>query len=382
MIKKKALMLTIFSVLVSLLVMPAMAAPEISAKSAVLIEAESGEILYEKNADAQMLIASTTKIMTALVVLDHCDCDDTVEIKAEQAAVEGSSMYLRAGEKLTVRELLYGLLLSSGNDAASVLAYHTAGSIEEFADWMNQKAAEIGATSSGFKNPHGLDAEGHHSTAKDMAKIAAAAMKNKTFAEIVSTKNITIGNRSLTNHNKLLWNYDGALGIKTGYTKSAGRTLVSCAERNGLRLICVTLNDPDDWNDHASLYDWGFENCRRENIVNRTSDYCTLPVISGEKAIVGVRAAEDFSVLLKNADDSVEVLPELPEFVYADVTEGDVAGKLVIKLNGEEIKTVDLVYSESIAKDEKIKLSLWEQIKRGWLIAVKNGMSKIGYYGG
>ncbi len=372
MIKKGVLFLLIFSVLTAFFPAEALAAPDdVSAKAAVLIDAHTGETLYEKNADEKMLIASTTKIMTALVVLENCGGDEIVEIKSEHIAVEGSSMYLKPGEKLTVRELLYGLLLSSGNDAASVLAYHTAGSIEKFAVLMNEKAAAIGAENTSFENPHGLDGEKHYSTAADMAKIAAAAMENRTFSEIVSTKTVTIGSRTLKNHNKLLWNYEGALGIKTGYTKSAGRTLVSCAERDGLKIICVTLNAADDWNDHTVLYDWAFSNCRYKNAVTDKKDYSRIAVISGEENTVGVRAAESFSILLKNAEDRLEVIPQLAEFVYADVIKGDKAGELIIKLNGEEVKTIDLLYSETVLKDETIKLSVAEKIKRGLGFAIE-----------
>ncbi len=189
-----------------------------------------------------MLIASTTKIMTALVVLENCSPDDQVKILPEYTSVEGSSMYLKAGESYTVRDLLYGMLLVSGNDAATALAYYCGGSIAGFAEMMNAKAREMGLTNSSCKNPHGLDADGHYSSAEDLAEITREAMKNELFAKIVGTKTYTIGEQTYMNHNKLLWNYDGMLGVKTGYTMAAGRSLVSCAERNGLRLICVTLS--------------------------------------------------------------------------------------------------------------------------------------------
>ena len=269
--------------LLATLTLPAFAAPEVSAKSCILIDAESGASLFEYNADAQMPIASTTKILTALVVIERCKLEDTVFIESKHVDVEGSSMYLVPGETLTVRELLYGLLLASGNDAATALAYHTAGDIDAFADLMNEKAASLGCSSSNFTNPHGLNSDRHYSTAGDLAIIAATVMENDTLSDIVSTKSVTISSRSYTNHNKLLWTCDGALGMKTGYTSMAGRTLVSCAERDGIRLICVTLNDPDDWDDHINLYDWGFSQRTRYKIEKRSDIYAPVPVISGVK---------------------------------------------------------------------------------------------------
>ena len=223
-----------------------LAAPTISARRAIVTDALSGAALYEKDADAQSRIASTTKILTALVVAERCDPDEIVVIPPAAAGIKGSSMDLRAGERLTVRELLYGLLLVSGNDAAAALAIHCAGSEAAFAALMNEKARELGAADSRFVNPHGLDAEGHFSTARDLTKIAAAAMDNPLLREITSTKRAQIGDRTLVNHNKLLWRGQDVVGVKTGYTRAAGRILVSAAERDGRRLIAVTIDDPDD----------------------------------------------------------------------------------------------------------------------------------------
>ena len=231
-----------------------------AAQAAIVVHPETGTVLYEKNADARLGIASTTKIMTALVVLEHCALDESVEILPEYTAVEGSSMYLRAGETYTVEELLYGMMLVSGNDAAVALACHTAGSVQAFANMMNDKARTLGMTGSAFQNPSGLDAEGQYSTARDMAALTCAAMANDTFCTIVATERVTIGGQTLVNHNRLLRCYDGAIGVKTGYTKASGRALVSCAQRGATRFVCVTLSDPDDWNDHTRLLDWAFEN--------------------------------------------------------------------------------------------------------------------------
>lgn len=236
---------------------PAVAeALEVSATAAVLMDADMGQVLYEKNGDRQMLIASTTKIMTALVVLEHAAPDDVITVTPDHMA-EGSSMYLRAGETLRVEELLYGLLLCSGNDAALALT-ECAGGLVPFVALMNEKAAALGMAHTSFANPNGLDADGHYSTARDMAVLAAAAVENPTFRRICSSRSVTIGQRTMENHNRLLRQVEGCVGLKTGYTQAAGRTLVSCTERDSCRLVAVTLQDGNDWADHAALYDYGF----------------------------------------------------------------------------------------------------------------------------
>ena len=231
-------------------------AVEVSATACVLMDADTGLVLYRKNEDQRMLIASVTKLMTALVVLEQGEVDETVTVTAAHMA-EGSSMYLRVGEKLTLEELLYGLLLCSGNDAALALT-ECAGGVEPFVALMNEKAAALGMKNTHFANPNGLDDEEHYSTAYDMALLACAAANEPTLRRIASKRTAAIGGRTLTNHNKLLSRMDGCIGLKTGYTKAAGRTLVSCAEREGHRLVAVTLRDGNDWNDHEMLYDRGF----------------------------------------------------------------------------------------------------------------------------
>ena len=229
---------------------------QLSATAAILMDADSGEILYEKDAGRRMRIASTTKIMTALVALDRARLTDTITVTAAHM-VEGSSMYLKPGETVTVEELLYGLMPCSGNDAALALA-DCCGGLEEFVQAMNDKAAELGMQDTSFANPNGLDDEAHYSTARDMAVLAAYAAQNPTFRRICSTRTATVGSRTMTNHNKLLSQLEGCIGMKTGYTKAAGRTLVSCAQRDGCRLVAVTLCDGNDWADHKSLYEMGF----------------------------------------------------------------------------------------------------------------------------
>lgn len=242
-------------------------AVEVSAAAAVLMDADSGRLLYEKNGEKRMLIASTTKLMTALVALEQGGLQQEITVTGGHMA-EGSSMYLRPGEKLTLETLLYGLLLSSGNDAALAVTECMGGAVP-FVARMNEKAAELGMENTHFANPNGLDDEVHYSTAEDMARLAAAAMDDPVLRRVASTRTARIGGRTLTNHNKLLSRVEGCVGLKTGYTRAAGRTLVSCAERDGVRLVAVTLQDGDDWNDHASLYEQGFRVLRPVKAVER-----------------------------------------------------------------------------------------------------------------
>ena len=244
-------------------------AVQLSAAAAILMDADSGEILFEKDAGRCMRIASTTKIMTALVALERAKLTDTITVTASHM-VEGSSMYLKPGETVTVEELLYGLMLCSGNDAALALA-DCCGGLDAFVQAMNEKAAALGMKDTSFANPNGLDDENHYSTARDMAVLAAYAAEDPTFRRICSTKTATVGGRSMTNHNKLLRQIEGCIGMKTGYTKAAGRTLVSCAERQGRRLVAVTLCDGNDWADHKTLYD-GQRRCGPAGRQGRSGD--------------------------------------------------------------------------------------------------------------
>lgn len=358
-------LLTIIIFVMTIMPVQIFAQPGVSAQCFVLVESETGTVLLEGNADSRMLIASTTKIMTALVVIENCDLEEVLSVKQEYTLVEGSSMYLKPGERLTVESVLYGLMLSSGNDAAVALACHTAGSVEAFAQLMNKKAKELGMTNSSFKNPHGLDADGHYSTAKDMAILTVEAMHNPEFAEIVSTKTINVAGRSLTNHNKLLWKYDGALGVKTGYTKSAGRSLVSCAERDGMQLVCVTLNAPDDWDDHSALYDWAFANYRYERPVEKGQVIVSVPMISGLSDEVDIVADESAGILL-DKDDSIEVVVNAPKFVYAGVEINRGAGSISVIVNGESVQDIGLSFEGDIRVDDSERLTFWEQVRWGW----------------
>ncbi len=343
------------------------APPEISARAAVLADADSGTVIYSLRADERMSIASTTKIMTALVAIQRLSADTEIEIRPEWTGVEGSSMYLAAGEKYSVEELLYGLMLASGNDAARALACFTAGSEESFAELMNDKAAELGMSSTHFTNPHGLDDEEHYSTARDLAVLASAAMKEPEFARIVSAESATVAGRTLTNHNKLLRLYDGAVGVKTGYTLSAGRTLVGCAARGDTALICVTLNDADDWKDQAALFDWGFAEFET---VDLSGIGCTIEVESGVQTEVTASCA-DGKVFGKKG--CVDIRVHAPRFVYAPVCRGEKAGEIEISIGGEPAERRELLYDADALLNENEELDFWEKLKWAWYNACRSG---------
>lgn len=330
--------------------MAAFSEPVLSAQAAVLMDADSGRVLFEKNADEERLIASITKIMTALVALEATDdLDAAVTVKREYTLAEGSSMYLKAGEELSMRELLYGLMLSSGNDAALAVAGACAGEVETFVGWMNQRAESLGMTHTHFINPNGLNDENHYSTARDMALLTREALQNEVFAEIVSTRSITLGERTLTNHNKLLWRYEGAVGVKTGYTQMAGRTLVSAAERDGQTLIAVTLNDPDDWADHAALLDWGFARWPEVRLCRAGKAVAQTAVTDGEAELVTLELDRDVWYPLEE-DETVRARWTLPDAVKAPVSKGAIAGELTFYRNGEEIGRSYLVFGSDVPK--------------------------------
>lgn len=323
----------------------------VSAQKAILLDAQTGRVLYEKDADSRSLIASTTKIMTALVVCEHCNVLDRMKIPKEAVGIEGSSMYLREGEVLTLQELLYGLMLRSGNDAAVALAIYCGGTVEGFAGMMNDKARQLGMTGTHFENPNGLDSPGHYSTARDLAILSTYAMKNPIFYQTVSTKSVKVGERVMQNHNKLLWRVEGADGIKTGYTKAAGRILVSSATRNARRLICVTINDGDDWNDHTTLLNRGFSEYTVQQLVKSGQMLGTATVFSGTDDTVPILAAEDFSFSLAPSEQVRIVLPA-PGFAYAPVVCGGSAGYASVCIGDQTVGRIKLIYGETVEKQQ------------------------------
>lgn len=330
---------------------------DVSARSAILYEPETKTVLFEKNANDIRPIASTTKIMTAVVVLENSELSDVVTVPESCTGIEGTSMYLKQGEKLTVEELLYGMLLLSGNDAAETLAYYTGdGNRAHFIEMMNETAKRIGMNNSSFKNPSGLPDDEHYSTACDMALLASYALGVDGFSEIVSTYDKNISGRYLKNHNKLLKIYEGANGFKTGFTKSAGRCLVSGAKREDMQLVAVTLSAPDDWNDHKKLLDFGFENFL---LLSERAETFEIPIVGAAKKAVNVTAAAEISLLTKKGETIGKII-YAPRFLYAPISKGDIVGKIEYLINGELKETVSVVSSESIEATEKV--TFWSKL--------------------
>jgi len=354
---------TVAVLMATVLLLPSHAAA-ISARKAVLMDAGTGRMLYEKDANSRSLVASTTKIMTALLICEQCNVLDRMKIPAEAVGIEGSSMYLKEGEVLTLQELLYGLMLSSGNDAAVALAIYCGGTVEGFVQLMNDKAFRLGLSGTHFENPNGLDSPNHYSTARDLAVLAAYAMENPIFAQTVSTKTVRISNRSLQNHNKLLWRVEGADGVKTGYTKAAGRILVSSASRQGRRLICVTINDGNDWQDHAMLLEEGFSRYTLQRVVREGECLGTLSILGGDSEQVQLLAAEEFLYPL-SSEESPELLLSGPGFAYAPVVQGQNAGVGYICLDGKPVGKVSLVYGQTVEQEKDQRRGLWEKMFGG-----------------
>lgn len=344
------------------------AEPNISAQSAILIESTSGRILYSKNSDQKLPMASTTKIMTAICALEYFkgNPDEQAEISQTAANVEGSSMYLQAGEQMSLKELLYGLMLSSGNDAAVAISERVCENQEAFVSLMNEKAKQIGLFNTNFKNPNGLPDEEHYSTASDMAKLCAYALKNPTFSEIVKTKNYKISGdkkaypRILTNHNKLLSMYEGCVGVKTGFTKAAGRCLVSSAICDDMQLVCVTLNAPNDWNDHISLFNFGFENYRLERIFDTENCICTKDVEDGE-GLAQLYPESSVMYPLKNGE-KVSYDYTVNSNIQAPVKSNDRLGEIKAILNDREISKTPIVSHSNVNKISFFKL-IGNQVK-------------------
>lgn len=325
-------------------------APNIAAKAAVLIDVGSGQVIYEKNADDRLPMASTTKVMTALVALENGNLSDIVVVPPQASGVEGSSMYLEPGENITLENLLYGLMLWSGNDAAVAIALHIGSTIEGFAQMMNARAKEIGATNTNFTNPNGLPAAEHYTTARDLGLIAAHAMRNPVFRTIVATKQRTIGwegheyDRSLTNHNKMLHRYEGANGIKTGFTKSAGRCLVTGALRDGVQLVSVVLNCSDMYGESARMLDYGFASLEQVTALTAGQEMGVVPVQNGiEAESITLRAQRDVTATIrKGQSDSIRTEIDLPEAVEAPVTKGQKIGSIRVYIGDVLIDEQDL----------------------------------------
>lgn len=318
---------------------------EISAESTVVIDGTTGEILFEKNKDEQRSIASTTKILTAYIACLSGKLDDIITVTDEMVNTTGTSLGLRAGDKISVYDATVGMMLCSGNDAANSVALYLSGSFEKFADLMNKTASDLKMRNSYFVTPSGLDEANHHSTAYDMAVLTLNALNNKIFSEICCEKSkiIRINGKEQTiyNHNKLLSYIDGCVGVKTGFTEKAGRCLVSAVKKNETVLICVTLNDPDDWNDHISLYDECFKKYESIKVENNVK----INVVGGSSDYLNATYSGNVFVLNKQ-NISVEIY-HFP-FLYEPIKNGDKIGFVVIKYKEKEISKLPLTATENI----------------------------------
>ena len=324
----------------------------VSARAAALYCPDTDSFLFEKNADERMPMASTTKIMTALVAIRRGKLSQRIRIPKEATGIEGSSLYLREGEVLTLEELLYGLMLRSANDAATAIALAISGSVEAFAEAMNEEAAALGLANTHFDNPHGLDSETHYTTAKDLARLGAAAIANETARRIASTYKITVGKgesaRLIVNHNKLLRSYEGAIGLKTGFTKKCGRCLVGAAERDGVTLVSTTLSAPDDWNDHKRMLDYGFSalTCYASLKVGEYKQRILL--LGGKKSSVTVENGEGFSYVDRAGLSAVTTRVCLNASAAAPIKKGDTLGQILFLRDGVTLGTVPLIATEDV----------------------------------
>ena len=330
----------------------------LSATSAILIEADSGRVLYEQNAFEQLPMASTTKIMTAILAIENCDLDENVVVGENASGVEGSSIWLSVGENMSLSDMLFGLMLASGNDAAVAIAEHVAGSVDDFVIMMNQKAEEIGAYNTHYANPNGLPADDHYTTAYDLALISAYAMQNDYFCEIVKTQYKTITweghewDRVVKNKNKILWNYEGGNGIKTGYTDDAGRCLCSAAERDGMQLIAVVLNAPDMFTDCMSMLDYGFENYSNQLIIESGEYIGDVTVEQGVEESFPVYTQQD--VYYPMTDEEYQQLEKrvyVESSIEAPILADQQVGYIDIWLGSNKIYSENLTASYAIGEN-------------------------------
>ena len=338
------LMLSTFLISMMALLVYADTGVNVGAKSSALYSPDTKTFLHEKNSNMRLPMASTTKIMTALIAIKNLELDEVVRVPDDAVGIEGSSLYLNVDDELTVRDLIHGVLLQSANDAAAVLAIRISRSISDFADLMTERANEIGAIDTKFKNPHGLDDDEHYTTARDLSLIAAEALNNDVFKQIVSTYkySFTVSGepRTIVNHNKLLKLYEGCIGVKTGYTKKSGRCLVSAAEKNGVVLVAVTLNDPNDWTDHTNMLNYGFSQLERVELEEEIKIPTDIPTVSSNGARVKLALSKEHTVKYKNEEIKYKI--DLPSYITKDVKIGDRIGEVTLMI-GDREENIDII---------------------------------------
>ncbi|MBQ7794102.1 MAG: D-alanyl-D-alanine carboxypeptidase [Clostridia bacterium] len=345
-------MLKIMLLTIAILVLPTTCrAVELSAKSACLMVASSGEVIYEKESGMRLPMASTTKMMTALVAAESGRWDEVATVSANAEGQEGSSIYLEENDKVKLSDLVCGMLLNSGNDAAVAVAEHISGDIKSFSQLMCERAKSIGAMNTSFENPSGLDSENHYSTAYDLALIGSEVVKNPHLRPIIQSKEMQIADSEgnityLRNHNKLLWSYEGMIGVKTGFTKKSGRCLVTAAEREGITLVAVTLCAPNDWQDHKNLLDYGFGMCENSVVIEEGGELGTVNVGGNDLKLIAKTAIAATGI--KNRREKREVKVSCVKNPTAPINEGEKLGEAYVYQNGRIIGQTDLLASESV----------------------------------
>ncbi len=332
---------------------------KISARAAAVYEPETERFIYMKNPDERLGMASTTKIMTALIALETLDEDEMITANADCCGIDGSSLYLRPGETMNVIDLIYALLLQSANDAACVLAHRIAGGIEEFANLMNRKAEELGLKNTHFKNPHGLDDKDHYTTARDLSLLTAEAMKNERFLDITSTKRqeirVSDETKIIVNHNKMLNRRKGCVGVKTGYTKKCGRCLVSSANDCDIQVIAVTLDAPDDWRDHEKLYELAYSMIERRTLCERGDFEYDIMILGGRSDTVKISAKEKVSVIVDKDTDEITPHIKLSQYYSAPIAKNEIMGTVIFTVDEKEIGRAYLVAENNVDKIDKYK---------------------------
>lgn len=337
--------------------------PPQNAARCMCVITSDGATVYEHNADEKRGMASTTKIMTALVAIENASPDEEFVIPAEAVGIEGSSVYLKEGERLTLRELLFCLMLESGNDSATAIALAIGGSVNGFVDMMNSRAREMGLTDTSFANPHGLSDNDHYTTARELAMITAEALKHPLFRELVSTKRISVrydgaeNGRSLVNHNKLLFGYSGAIGVKTGYTKRDGKCLVSAAERNGTVIIAVTLQDPFPTATHRALLDSAFAVCEQKTVAQEGEIVATVKIANADGLYITLTNSEKVTLSLSKGART-EITLNLPKSLNAPIEKGASYGYATVSANGKEVYIIHLKATSSIKAKRKSLVDL------------------------
>ena len=350
-----------------LVLSPDDALPRVTARSAVVMEARTGRVLYERNMDNRQFPASTTKIMTLIIALEKGNLDDVVKVGHHAAGTEGSTLWLEEGDEITLRELLYGMMLHSGNDATVAIAEHIAGSVDAFARLMTDKAHAIGAKDTNFVNANGLPDDAHYTTAHDLALIASYGYTLPEFEEIVSTKEITFpwvkdDTHRLRNENQMLWLYEGGNGVKTGYTDAAGRCLVSAAKRDGLQLVAVVLDSNWMWNDSILLLDYGFSKVERTTVVKKHVQAGTVAVTGSRARRITVQTADESVLPVVDGTAGYAQEIDLPHSIKAPVKKGDVVGTLRVTYEGREVAKTDLVAMQDAGR-KSFFLTIWKGVQ-------------------